>query len=230
MADEIVIGDLTPVPAATAVLTEAPPLDLPRGAELNPDGSVTMTLDYPVTLKFRLAGSDAVTREEPVTQLVLRRLTGADVRKMIGAKNPSTMALSLSSGLGLAKLHTLQNVMDASDDAAAAEIVNELLGGFAAGLPAHADETPEGITLPLMYPAADEDGTVRTEISFKRLTAVQRRQAGEAPNLLDWGASMATDVSPKTAKTLVDAMDGADAMAVNRVVLFLCGSGRRSGR
>ena len=41
---------------------------------------------------------------------------------------------------------------------------------------------------------------------------------------------LATGITPKSAKFLVDAMDGADAMAVNQVILFLCGSGRRSSR
>lgn len=225
----IAIGDPGP-DTSVPLLTEAPPMDLPRGATLNGDGSVTLTLDYPKALKFRTPGSEFVVREEPITQLVLRRLTGADVRKMIAAKNAVQMALALSSCMGLAKLSLLVQVMDATDEAAANEVVSELLGGFGPELPARAEETPEGITLKLWQPAADEEGTVHAEIAFKRLTAAQRRQAADAPNLLDWGVSLSTGMTPKLAKTLVDSMDGADAMAVNQVILFLCGSGRRAGR
>ena len=229
MEPVILIGDAEPG-AGVQLLSDAPPMDLPPGAVLNDDGSVTLTLDYPTAIILRTAGAGAVVRNEPVTQLVLRRLTGADVRKMIAAKNANTMALALSSGLGLAKLNMLQNVMDAADEAAAGIVVSELLGGMNPGLPAQAEETPEGVTLKLWWPAADEEGTVCSEILFKRLTAAQRRQAADAPNLLDWGVALSTGMTPKVAKTLVDAMDGADAMAVNQVILFLCGSGRRTSR
>lgn len=225
----IFIGDAAP-DSAVPLLTNFPPMDLPPGATQNADGSVTLTLDYPKPLKFRLVGSDTVTREEPVTELRLRRLTGADVRKMIAAKNSVTAALAFSSGLGLGKLALLQEVMDAMDDAAANIVVSELLGGMKPGLPDHAEDTAEGILLPLWQPVAAEDGTVHASILFRRLTAAQRRQASDAPNLLDWAVHLATGMTPKQAKTLVDSMDGADALAVNQVILFLCGSGRRTSR
>ena len=227
--DPITIGD-APLDETIAILSELPPMDLPSGAVLNADGSVTLTLDYPVAPKFRMAGSDAVVREEPVTQLVLKRLGGADVRKMIAAKNATNMALAISSGLGLGKLNLLLQVMDATDEAAAGDVVGELLGGLKAGLPANATDGPEGVLLPFSFPVTGEDGTHYASLFFKRLTAAQRRQAVDAANLLDWGVGIAAGVSPKDAKALVDAMDGADAMAVNQVILFLCGSGRRTSR
>jgi hypothetical protein len=229
MKDQIRIGDIAP-DISVPVLSDGPAMDLPPNATLNADGSVTIMLDYPKVLKYRQPGSDQVVREEPVDSLTLRRLTGADVRKMIGAKNPTATALALASGLGAAKLHLLAQIMDARDDSAANEVVGELLGGMKMGLPEHATETRDGVTLPLWRPTVDEEGTAHTEVLFKRLTAAQRRQAADAPNLLDWGVALATGITPKSAKFLVDAMDGADAMAVNQVILFLCGSGRRSSR
>ncbi len=227
MDNPIAIGDVPP-DLTIPVLPDGPPMDLPSGCTINPDGSVTLTLDYPCSVKYRVPGTDQVVKEDRYDSLTLRRLTGADVRKIIAAKNPTSTALALSTGLGAGKLALFQNVADASDDAAASDVVNELLGGIKAALPAHAEETADGILLPLFRPVEDDAGTLCRELLFKRLTAAQRRQASEAPNLLDWGVALSAGVTPKEAKALVDAMDGADAMAVNRVVLFLCGSGRRT--
>ena len=224
----IVIGDLPD--DGIPVLFDGPPMDLPPGATLNADGSVTLALQHPFTLQFKPIGSDQVAREEPFDFLIFRRLGGADVRKMIGAKNAADMALALCTGLGPAKLSLVQKLMDAADEGAASEVVSELLGGLKAGLPPHAEDTPDGIVLPLFKPATDEQGTAFSSLTFKRLTAERRRAAADAPNLLDWGISWATGLSPKAAKSLVDDMDGADAMGVNLVILFLCGSGRRTGR
>ena len=212
------------------VLFEGPPLDLPANAEQNPDGSVTLTLKRPFELKFRPAGSEQVARVEPYTHLLLRRLTGADVRKMIAAKNAADMALALSSGLGPAKLNMMRPKLDAADEGAAGEIVSELLGGMKPGLPAHAEEADDAVVLPLFKPAIDGQGMVWDRLTLKRLTAQERRQAADADNLLDWAVARATALSPKLAKGVVDDMDGADAMGVNQVILFLCGSGRRTGR
>lgn len=222
----IVIGDVAPA----RFMIDLPPMDLPSGAVLNDDGTVTLNLEYPATIKLRAVGSDAVAREETITQLVFRRLGGAEVRKMVAAKNASVLAMALSSGLGLGRFNMLQQVMLATDEGAAGDVVSELLGSVKLGLPERAVETPEAITLPLFAPAAGEDGVVYQELTFKRITAAQKRQASEAPNYLDWGVVLATGQTPKIAKTLVDAMDGADAMGVHQVILFLCGSGRRTGR
>ena len=227
--DTILIGDALP-DTSLPILFDGVPMDLPPSATLNHDGSVTVVLDYPKTLKYRAPGSDIVAREEAFSSLTLRRLTGLDVRKMIGAKNPVEMALSIASGLGPAKLNLLKTVMDATDETAANEVVGELLGGMKQGLPDYAEDSPEGVTLPLLRPAVDEEGTVYTSLTFKRLTAAQRKIAADAASQLDWGIALATGVTPKLAKSLVDRLDGADAMAVNQVILFLFGSGRRTGR
>jgi hypothetical protein len=226
---EIIVGDPQP-DLSLPILQEDLALDLPSNAVLNPDGTVTVTFDYPAVLKFRQVGSEAIAREETIASLTLRRLSGVDVRKMIAAKNPTTMALALSSGLSLGKLSLLQQRMDARDEASANDVVDQMLGGLKMGLPDHATDTEDGVTLPLRVPAVAGDGTVFNELKFGRLTAAQRRQAAEAANILDWGMALATGMTPKQAQELVDGMDGADAMAVNMAVLFLLGSGRRTGR
>lgn len=222
---QIVIGDAMP-DTSIPVLSDGPPMDLPTNATLNADGSVTLVFDYPCAVVYKTPGTGEVVNRVPYTSLTLRRLTGADVRKMAAAKDSAQMGLALSSGLGLAKLNLLNSVMDATDEAAAGRVVSELLGGFAAGLPPHATSTPDGVTLPLFYPCEDEAGAVHTEMVFKRLTAFQRKKIGAAPNLLDWAVAEATGLTPKLAASLVDRMDGVDAVGVNQVILFLLGSGR----
>lgn len=222
----IMIGD-GPLDQSIPVLSDGPPMDLPANATLNPDGTVTLAFDYPVVVKYKTPGTGQVVKEEPYSSLTLRRLTGADIRAMLSAKDSTQTALARSTGLGLAKLALLQSVMDASDESAASSVIREFLGGMVAGLPAHAISSPEGVTLPLFTPVADEAaGTAYTELVFRRLTAFQRKKAVGAANLLDWAVAESTGLSPKQAASLVDSMDGADAVAVNQVILFLFGSGR----
>ena len=206
----------------------APPMDLPANAVLNADGSVTLTLEFPKELKFRVANGDQVVRSEPVTQLVLRRLTGRDLRAQTQAKDQQVEALALSSGLGRMKIAQLLNVIDAADDRAAADVIGQLLGDLPMGLPPHAEDTPDGVRLPLWFPVTF-NGKVYDELTFRRLTGAQRRKLGEQDNIVDWGVGFATGLDRRDAMELVNLMDGADGMAVNRVVLFLCGSFRTRG-
>ena len=226
--EPILIADLPIDTAAPA--NDAPPMDLPPNAVLNADGTVTLALEWPCQVEMRKAGTSEVAATEPYATLTLRRLTGADVRAMIAAKDSSEMALALSSGLGLGKLRRLQTVLDARDEADANAVIGEFLGAGGQGLPPRATEADGVITLPMLYPAADEDGTIHDQMVFKRMTAVMRKQAVAAKSILDWAVAAATGLTQKQASALVDAMDGADAVAVNQVVLFLFGSGPRTGR
>lgn len=226
--EPIRIGDL-PLDTAIAA-TDAPPMELPPNATLNADGTVTLMLAWPCAVELRKAGTDEVAATEPYTVLTLRRLTGADVRAMIAAKDSSEMALALSSGLGLGKLRRLQTVLDACDEADANAVIAEFLGSSSQGLPSRAVEAEGVITLPMLYPVADDIGVVHDRIVFRRMTAVMRKQAVAAKSILDWGVAAAIGLTPKQASALVDAMDGADAVAVNQVMLFLFGSGPRTGR
>ncbi|MGH3265175.1 MAG: hypothetical protein ACRDNS_24640, partial [Trebonia sp.] len=80
--------------SATSAADLAPldaPMDLPERAELQPDGSVMLTLAYPATVAFRGApGTEAKT--ETYAQLLLMRLLGADARKMLDAPDARSNA------------------------------------------------------------------------------------------------------------------------------------------
>ncbi len=227
-----ITGDTTSPDDFVPVLNEgAPPLDLPPGATLLPDGSVKLDLEFPRELTYRQVGSGTVVRGEHYDHLVLRRLSGRDVRRLLDSKNAIDLAIAISSGMTHARFNQLQNVMDSADVGAAQQVVNELLGDLSRdGLPVQAEETDEGIRLPLFYPATDGDGELRAEILFSRMTGADRKAIATAPDTLTWAMHRATGLTPKAAKELIDGMDGADVVAANRVIGFLAGNGRRTGR
>jgi hypothetical protein len=216
--------------AAVPILNEAaPPMDLPERATLNDDGTVTLTFEFPCKIEYRMLGG-GVARTEDFDHLVLHRMRGLDMRKVLAAKNTDTAALAISAGLTVSKLELLMKVMDAADANAAERVVQELLGGMANGLPAHAEETADGVTLPLLYPATDGDGASQSELTFKRMTAADTKAIGQAKDPLDWAVHRTTGLSPKAVKGLIDDMDAADVVAAQRVINFLSGNGRRTGR
>jgi hypothetical protein len=157
---------------------------------------------------------------------VLHRLGGADVRKMLAAPNSPRQGLALSLGIPLAKLVLIRTKIDARDETAASNVVNELLGGLKLGLPAEAEETDSGIILSLRRPVTDEQGELISEITFSRITSRQKDLILRSQSPLDWGLATASGLSPKAAKALVDLVDGADAIAIHMVILVLCGGSR----
>jgi hypothetical protein len=225
-----VAGDAASPDTSLPVLNEgAAPLDLPERATLLPDGTVRLDLEFPCEVKYREVGGQ-VARSDSYDHLVLRRLQGPDMRRILDAKNTTNAALARSAGLTPAKLALLLEKMDSSDVGAAQQVINELLGGQKEGLPAHAEETDAGIRLPLLYPATDGDGEAHSELMFGRMTGADRAAIAQAKNPLDWAIHRATGLTPKAAHGLVDDMDGADIVAAQQVIAFLSGSGRRTGR
>ena len=227
--DQIVVGDVLETGADVPVLLEGRFLNLPAGAELNADGSVTLTLIAPKLFRYSVGGKVV---EETIERLEMRRLNGVDVAKMSVAKDPTNAALAASIGYSAAKLDLVLRVLDARDLGAAEEVLGEFLDmSDAGGLPAHAEETAEGVELPMVeHPATDDAGTEWDKFTFRWLTAAQMRQAREASDRLVWAISYATGLSPKAAKAVLESMDGADAMAMRRVAGFLSRGGRKTGR
>ena len=205
-------------------------MTLPEGAEQNADGSVTLTLAYPITLRTRIAGSDVV-HEEPITELVLHRLSGADMRRIMATRKAmGAMALARSSRLTPARMALIAARMDASDVSAANAVVAEIAGFDALdGLPEHAVDSGDTITLPLRFPC-DLDGGLADELTFHRLTGADLVVIQQARDTLPAALARSTRMSPKDADALFDAMDAADVMAANGVIGFLLGSGRKTGR
>lgn len=215
-------GAASPDAAPAPGVAEVPLLDLPAGAEAQPDGSVVLTLEYPVTVAFRGAEDKA----RIVTSLTLRRLSGADVRRMTeaSAKRAMPMALAASAGETPARMALLTGLMDASDVNAASAVVSALLD-IGDDLPERAREDGRTVVLPLLFPVPD-----REEIVFRRLTGADLLAIGGAKDVVCQALARSAGMSPAEARELFDALDGADAMGVQRVIGFLSGTGRTTGR
>jgi hypothetical protein len=219
-----------PAPDAIAAgedVVWAPLLDLPEGAEMQPDGSVRLNLDYPVTLAFRGAPGATPGAGETIDHLTLRRLTGADVVKVLEAPGArfTAVALAASTGFAPARVALLTERMDASDMTAAGAVVAALLD-TGEGLPERAHTDDDGsIVLPLLVAQGE-----RTEIVFKRITGADLQAIGAAKVMLPVALSRAARMPLPEARALFAELDGADAIGVSRIVGFLSGSGRMTGR
>lgn len=102
---------------------------LPPHAEEQEDGSVRLPLKHPRTLRWKPSGGGAA-REEHYEALVLRRLTGADMRAIAAAKAADVIvvALARSSGLTQGVMAALFDRLDGADARAAGDVVAYFLG------------------------------------------------------------------------------------------------------
>lgn len=200
-------------------LWEGPELDLPDGAVLNGDGTVTVTLRYPFELAYR-QGGDTI-RSDRIGEVRLRRLSGIDVLKITKARDAARAAIIAAAGLTPARWELWSQKLDATDETRLGKAVTEMMGVGRSGLPDEAEDLGEAVLLRLLFPTADETGTVWSELRFPRLTAAQRRRMQDAEESLVWGVQHATSLSPKSARALLVGMDAADAAAITRVLGFL---------
>lgn len=205
------------------------PLDLPSSATLNEDGTVTVQFDFPVTLEFRSVNGGSA-QSVHYDSLRLRRLTGADVTKIIAAKASTDVALARASGLSQARIALLTERMDAPDVTALRDTIAAMLGGLDDGLPKHADEIEGVIVLPLRRDTEDGSGATIERLEFKRLTGGDLKAIADAKDTMPAALHRACGLTLKAARDLFDGMDGADAMDAQRVIGFLSGSGRKTGR
>ncbi|HQU16623.1 MAG TPA: hypothetical protein PLO69_11050 [Gammaproteobacteria bacterium] len=212
------------LPADLPVLLDGPDMDLPAGATLNPDGSVTLTLAYPKTLHYRLPGG--AEKHEPIDALTFHRTTGAGWRKIKAAKNAGAAGVAVLTGMTPAKSSLVVDVLDAADGAQIGAIVLALLGGDHAGLPAQAEDLGTAVRLTLTQPLTDEDGTEWASLTFPRMSVKEQRAANASPDLSDHMLAKATGLTAAQAHALFDRLDGADARAIDLVTGFLFGSGR----
>lgn len=101
---------------------------IPARAIRNEDGSITLPLLTPVTLRFRRAGTDQV-REETTEQLVLHRLTGKDLRAISAAKkDQAIIAVARSARIAEPKFNAVFDQMDGADASAAIAVAGYFLG------------------------------------------------------------------------------------------------------
>lgn len=212
-------------------LREGAALDLPDGAVENADGSVTLTFAEPVTITYRPVGGGTV-RSETIDHFVLRRLKGAQVRRIMDASSAraSNLTLALSTGISEQKLSLIFKALDAPEMVKARQVTNALLDMSGDGLPDRAVQSADGsITLPLLYAATDGDGEPHEQVVFKRLKAEALIAMQGAKDFLSVALHRASGLSPKAAAGLIDDMDGADVNGCMRVIGFLSGIGRRTG-
>ncbi len=113
-ADVVVIGD------------EA--AELPKHAVTNSDGSITLKLLFPVVLRWRKPGGDITT--DTLAELVLHRLTGADMRAIAAASKEGlpVVAIARSARMSEAKMGPIYDRVDAADIDAASLVVGFFLG------------------------------------------------------------------------------------------------------
>lgn len=126
-------------PALADVATLAPELPaaenpLPKQAVLNEDGSVTLPLYVPVTLRWKAASSDTVNSDPPIEQLTMRRLTGKDMRVIMSAGVGDQFLIKLTGACvaGMPEIKAgrwplIFDRMDAADSQAATIVANYFL-------------------------------------------------------------------------------------------------------
>ncbi len=103
------------------------PLDkLPDVAVLNSDGTVTMPLNYPVTLTIKKGNN---TRKQVYSELLFHRLAGADHRAISAASDQgkTIVAFSQSTKINLAVMNALWDRMDMSDIVNGGQVINHFL-------------------------------------------------------------------------------------------------------
>ncbi len=135
-ADNTVVVDLTEDAAPAAVdpnlvVIPAEGADddaLPDNAVMQDDGTILLTLNYPVSLKWKTQGSDAV-REDKHTTLTFHRLTGADVTAMLNNGNQSNamVGMARSCRLPSGRFKAIYDRMDGGDAIAAARCLSFFL-------------------------------------------------------------------------------------------------------
>jgi hypothetical protein len=102
---------------------------LPRNAKAQADGSIILTFDYPVTLKYVRPGS-TVPKEEEFTELHFHRIKGADIKaiSMAAQEDRQVVTIARSARIRLPLMHLVYDAMDGADVIAAAVVVGRFLG------------------------------------------------------------------------------------------------------
>lgn len=100
--------------------------ELPKHAVLNRDGSVSLPLHYPVTIKSRKNGD---VKETEYTELRFHRMTGADQRAIAAASEEAQAVVSFgrSTRINQAIMNALFDKMDTSDVYAGARVIGNFL-------------------------------------------------------------------------------------------------------
>lgn len=102
---------------------------LPEGATQNADGTVTLRLQNPVSVKIKKATGEI--REETYSSLTLRPFTGADLRAIqsTSAEMQNIVTFSRAAGIREVVMNSLYDRMNATDIIKGAEIMNAFMNG-----------------------------------------------------------------------------------------------------
>ena len=112
--DEGATGSTAP-DAAPVDIDEDEEIILPKGAERNPDGSVTIRLLYPKSVTVKSGGGGV--RVENFEALTFHRLTGADLSSIrtTAAEHQQRVLFTRSSRVRSAVMGVLYDKLDAKD-------------------------------------------------------------------------------------------------------------------
>ena len=102
---------------------------LPEAATQNADGTVTLALQTPISVKIKKSNGEI--REENYHQLTLRPFTGADLRAIQSTSSEMQNVVMLARATGIREpvMNGLFDKMDASDILKAADIINAFMNG-----------------------------------------------------------------------------------------------------
>lgn len=111
---EIVDEDIDPLAA------------LPKSAKKNDDGSISLPLEYPVTI---LSRKDGKVRDRKFEELTFHRLNGANQRAIASATDDmmSVVAFAQSTRINQAIMNALFDKMDAADISNGGRVLNHFL-------------------------------------------------------------------------------------------------------
>lgn len=128
--DQVVVEEETQATALdpALVIEGEDAAELPRGAVRLANGSIKLTLRYPVVLRIK-SGTTGEVREDRTETLVLHRLTGEHLlaAQSSGGQFLRTL-LAKSARMSDAKMAGLLRSMDAIDASAAADVVSVFTG------------------------------------------------------------------------------------------------------
>ncbi|MBB3947214.1 hypothetical protein GGQ73_003180 [Rhizobium skierniewicense] len=125
--DEDTVGIIDPALDPDIINEDEHPLDkLPPHAVLNKDGTVTLPLAYPKTLRTQKGGK---IKETTYDSLTFHRLNGADTRAVSAAseESMSVVAFSRSTKITQVVMNALFDRMDAKDINDSAKVLNHFL-------------------------------------------------------------------------------------------------------
>jgi hypothetical protein len=105
---------------------------LPARAIKRDDGSIELPLHVPVVLKWKKGANGIVVEDPPIDRLVMRRLTGKDVRQVMSAAGsdnffPLLTGMCVKADFPQHKWTSIFDRMDGSDTAAAISIAQHFL-------------------------------------------------------------------------------------------------------